>query len=92
MNLAEGLKLIVKVLKKTLDKNKMTGDNSKYNIFKKIIMNLFSNFLVDIFVLQNVNGEITQRFLKADEVDHYLKVIEKEEAEEKANAEKKHEF
>jgi len=28
MNLSEGLKLTVKVLKKTLDKNKMTGDNS----------------------------------------------------------------
>ncbi len=33
-----------------------------------------------------------QRFLKADEVDGYLQVIEKEEAEEKANAEKKHEY
>jgi len=31
MSLDSGLKLIIKVLKKTLDKNKMTGENSNYN-------------------------------------------------------------
>jgi len=32
MTLGNGLKLIIKVLKKTLDKNKMTGENSKFTI------------------------------------------------------------
>jgi len=62
---------------------------------ERIIFELFNsilNSLVDIFVLENKNGDIVQRFLKADEVDGYLQVIEKEEAEEKANAEKKHEY
>jgi len=30
--------------------------------------------------------------LKSEEIDGYLKIIEKEEAEEKAKEEKKHEF
>ncbi len=70
VSLGDGLKLTVKVLRKTLDKNKMSGEN------------------IDVFVLEQVNGEMTQRFLQAKEVDDYLKVVEKEEAEEKAKADK----
>ena len=43
-------------------------------------------------MLENKDGEISQRFLKAAEIDEYLKVIEKEEADEKATAEKKKEY
>jgi 20S proteasome subunit alpha 3 len=70
MNLSAGLKVTVKVLKKTLDKNKLGGDN------------------IDIYVLTMVNGELTQRFLQASEIDQYLKEIEKEEAEEKKKEKK----
>jgi 20S proteasome subunit alpha 3 len=70
LSLGDGLKLTVKVLRKTLDKNKMSGDN------------------IDLFVLEQVDGVLTQRFLQAKEVDEYLKVVEKEEAEEKAKADK----
>jgi 20S proteasome subunit alpha 3 len=71
LSLADGLKLTVKVLKKTLDKNKMSGEN------------------LEIFVLENIDGEIFQRFIKDTEIDGYLKVLEVEEAEEKAKSDKK---
>ena len=71
LSLKDGLKLTVKVLRKTLDKNKMNGDN------------------VEIFVLQLVDGEIVQKFIKAEEINEYLKIVDKEEQEEKAKAEKK---
>lgn len=70
LSLADGLKMTVKVLKKTLDKNKMTGDN------------------IDIFVLENLNGELTQKFVDAKEIDGFLTVLEVEEAEEKLKSEK----
>jgi 20S proteasome alpha/beta subunit len=69
-SLVDGLKLIIKVLKKTLDKNKMSGDN------------------IDILVLQAVDGELTQKFLPAKDIENYLKVIEQEEAEEKTKSDK----
>ena len=71
LSLKDGLKLTVKVLRKTLDKNKMNGDN------------------VEIFVLQLVDVEIVQKFIKAEEINEYLKIVDKEEQEEKAKAEKK---
>ena len=49
-------------------------------------------YLVDIFVLQNVNGEMVQKFLKPSEIDVYLKEIEKEEADEKASKDKNKEY
>ena len=55
------------------------GSTSKFN-------------LVDIFVLQNVNGEMVQKFLKPSEIDVYLKEIEKEEADEKASKDKNKEY
>ena len=70
LSLSDGLKLTVKVLRKTLDKNKMAGEN------------------IDIFVLTKVDGELTQKFLPAKEIDEYLKLVEQEEAEEKAKADK----
>ena len=70
MNLSAGLRVTVKVLKKTLDKNKLSGEN------------------IDIYVLSMVNGELTQRFLQASEIDEHLKEIEKEEAEEKKKEKK----
>lgn len=57
-------------MKKTLDKNKMSGDN------------------IDIFVLENVDGELVQRYTPAEDIDNYLKVIEQEEAEEKIKSDK----
>ena len=56
LSLKDGLKLTVKVLRKTLDKNKMNGEN------------------VEIFVLQLVDGEIVQKFIKAEEINEYLKI------------------
>ncbi len=70
LSLADGLKLTVKVLRKTLDKNKMSGDN------------------IDVFLLEAVDGELTQRYLQAKEIDNYLKVVEKDEADEKAKSDK----
>jgi len=43
---------------------------------------------IDIFVLENVNGVITQRFTPAKDIDNYLKIIEQEEAEEKLKSDK----
>ncbi len=74
LTLAAGLKLTVKVLKKSLDKNKMNGEN------------------VEIFVLERKEGEIYQRFIKENEINEYLKEVEKEEAEEKEKADKKMDF
>ena len=71
LSLKDGLKLTVKVLRKTLDKKKMNGDN------------------VEIFVLQLVDGEIVQKFIRAEEINEYLKIVDKEEQEEKAKADKK---
>jgi 20S proteasome subunit alpha 3 len=70
LTLEDGLKLTIKVLKKTLDKNKMAGEN------------------IDIFVLENVNGDLNQRFLQDKEIDRHLKIVEQEEADEKLKADK----
>lgn len=74
LTLEKGLKLTVKVLKKSLDKNKMNGEN------------------VEIFVLENKEGEIYQRFITEKEITEYLTEVEKEEALEKEKADKKMEF
>lgn len=50
MDLAEGLKLTVKVLKKTLDKNKMTGDNSKLILLFILLFLSFKNSLSLIYL------------------------------------------
>jgi hypothetical protein len=42
--------------------------------------------------LQNIEGDMVQRFLKPSEIDVYLKEIEKEEADEKASKEKNKEY
>jgi 20S proteasome subunit alpha 3 len=68
ISLSEGIKLAVKVLRKTLDKNKISGDN------------------IDMYVVENVNGELNQRFVNASEINEHLKVLEKEEAEEKSKS------
>lgn len=60
LSLSEGLKLTVKVLKKTLDKNKMSGEN------------------IDIFVLENLDGDLVQRYVSAKEIDTYLQQIDQE--------------
>jgi hypothetical protein len=40
---------------------------------------------VEIFVLEmNDEGDIVQRFVKTEEINEFLKVVEKEEEEEKA--------
>jgi 20S proteasome subunit alpha 3 len=65
LSLSDGLRLTIKVLKKTMDKNKMSGEN------------------IDIFVLENVNDELVQRFLPDKEIDQYLQGLEKEEEESK---------
>ena len=44
---------------------------------------------VEIFVLQLVDGEIVQKFIRAEEINEYLKIVDKEEQEEKAKADKK---
>lgn len=65
ISLSEGIKMTVKVLRKTLDKNKISGDN------------------IDMYVVENVKGELNQRFVSVSEINEHLKVLEKEEAEEK---------
>ena len=66
MKLQDGLKLAVKVLKKSLDKNKMNPEN------------------VEIFVLERIDGELNQRFVKSDEIQKYIEIVDKEDEEEKA--------
>lgn len=61
MNLSDGLKFTVKVLKKTLDKNKLTGDN------------------IDLFVIREKDGDLTQEFIDSKDIDEYLKVLNQEE-------------
>lgn len=61
------------MLKKTLDKNKMIGDNSKQ----------INNCLVDILVLSQKDGVLSQHFVKADVIDAIIKElnVEEEQAE-----------
>lgn len=71
MNLNDGLKLAVKVLKKSLDKNKMNPEN------------------VEIFVLEKKGEELCQRFVKSDEIQTFIQIVDKEDAEEKEREKKK---
>ena len=71
MSLKDGLKLAIKVLKKSLDKNKMNPEN------------------VEIFVLAKNEEEIKQRFVKKDEINEYIKIVDKEDEEEKEKEKKK---
>ena len=66
MNLQDGLKLSVKVLKKSLDKNKMNPEN------------------VEIFVIEKKGEELNQRFVKNDEIQKFIEIVDKEDEEEKA--------
>ena len=71
MNLNDGLKLAVKVLKKSLDKNKMNPEN------------------VEIFVLEKKDDGVSQRFVKSDEIQKFIEIVDKEDAEEKEKEKKK---
>ena len=71
MKLQDGLKLAVKVLKKSLDKNKMNPEN------------------VEIFVLERKDGELNQRFIKSDEIQKFIEIVDKEDEEEKLKEKKK---
>ena len=72
LTLEAGFKLTIKVLKKTLDKNKMNGEN------------------VELFVLsKKENGELEQRFVSENEINEIIKVVDKEEQEEKVKASQK---
>jgi 20S proteasome alpha/beta subunit len=71
MSLDDGLKLAVKVLKKSLDKNKMNPEN------------------VEIFVLEKKEGEMNQRFVKSDEIQKFIEIVDKEDEIEKEKEKKK---
>ena len=71
MSLNDGLKLAVKVLKKSLDKNKMNPDN------------------IELFVLEKKEGELNQRFVKKDEIQKIIEVVDKEDEIEKEKEKKK---
>ena len=71
ISLNDGLKLAVKVLKKSLDKNKMNPEN------------------VEIFVLERKGDEINQRFIKNDEIQKFIEIIDKEDELEKEKEKKK---
>ena len=71
LSLNDGLKLAVKVLKKSLDKNKMTPEN------------------LEVFVLEKKGDELVQRFVKGDEINKLIAVVEKEDEEEKEKERKK---
>ena len=71
MSLKDGFKLDVKVLKKSLDKNKMNPNN------------------VEIFVLEKNQEGLNQRFVKKEEIDEFIKIVDKEDEEEKEKEKKK---
>ena len=71
ISLKDGLKLAVKILKKSLDKNKMSPEN------------------IEIFILEKKEDELNQRFLKNDEINEYIKIVDKEDEEEKEKEKKK---
>ena len=71
ISLKDGLKLAVKVLKKSLDKNKMNPDN------------------VEIFVLEKNEDGLNQRFLNKEEIEEFIKIVDKEDEEEKLKEKKK---
>ena len=71
LSLNDGLKLAVKVLKKSLDKNKMNPEN------------------VEIFVLEKKGEDLSQRFVKSDEIQKFIEIADKEDQEEKEKEKKK---
>ena len=76
LDLNSGLKLTVKVLKKTLDKNKMNGENVEIFILQR----------------NEEDGEIIQKNIDSAEINKYIKEIEEEEEKEKKEASKKKEY
>ena len=70
INLNDGIKLAIKVLKKSLDKNKMNYDN------------------LEILVLEKSDDDINQRYINNEDIEEYIKIVDKE-YEEKKNFEKK---
>lgn len=44
---------------------------------------------VEIFVLERVNEELNQRFVKKDEIQKFIEIVDKEDEEEKAKEKKK---
>ena len=60
INLNDGIKLVVKALKKSLDKNKMNYDN------------------IEILVLEKSDDDINQRYIKNEEIEEYIKIVDKE--------------
>ena len=71
ISLKDGLKLAVKILKKSLDKNKMSPEN------------------IEIFILEKNEDGLNQRFVKKDEINEYIKIVDKEDEEEKEKEKKK---
>ena len=71
ISLNDGLKLAVKVLKKSLDKNKMNPEN------------------VEIFVLEKKGDDLSQRFIKSDEIKKFIEIVDKEDEAEKEKEKKK---
>ena len=76
LDLNSGLKLTVKVLKKTLDKNKMNGENVEIFILQR----------------NEEDGEIIQKNIDSTEINKYIKEKEEEEEKEKKEASKKKEY
>jgi 20S proteasome subunit alpha 3 len=76
LDLEAGLKLTVKVLKKTLDKNKLNGENVEIFILQR----------------NEEDGEIVQKNIDTNTINNYIKEIEEEEEKEKKEASKKKEY
>lgn len=70
MNLEEGIKMSIRVLRKSLDKNVLSSEN------------------IEVFVLEEENGEISQNFIGNEYISRLLEEIKKIEEDEKANEEK----
>ena len=70
------MKLTVKVLKKTLDKNKLNGENVEIFILQR----------------NEEDGEIVQKNIDTNTINNYIKEIEEEEEKEKKEASKKKEY
>jgi 20S proteasome subunit alpha 3 len=76
LDLESGLKLTVKVLKKTLDKNKLNGENVEIFVLQR----------------NEEDGEIIQKNIDSKEINKYIEEIEVEEEKEKKEASKKKEY
>mgnify|MGYP003295846719 CR=1 FL=1 len=60
-----------------------TSEDIKRENLKQLLSNV-SDALIDEIEFERKEGEIYQRFIKENEINEYLKEVEKEEAEEKA--------